>query len=335
MKRVLAVAASWLACAPFVAWAAGALYFDLPAPAIVRSGAALVWAVGALAALALVRPLRRGWLAVALGFAAIVAWWFTIEPRQDRDWRPEVAVAPHATIAGDRVTLHGVRDFEYRTEDDFTPRYLERPVHLANLRGLDFFQCYWGSPLMAHPIVSFDFGDEGRVCFSIETRKERGEGYSTLGGIYRQFELLYVVAEERDIVRLRTNLRQGEDVYLYRLQAPVEAVRELFLGYVRRIDELHEAPEFYNAITANCTTSIRLQRSPEERVPFDYRVLLNGLLDEFLYEQGRLDRSLPFAELKERAHINARARAAGDAADFSARIRAPDAAPAASPRAER
>ena len=307
-----------------VAWAAGALYFDLPASGPVRAGVAAAWAVGAAVAFAVIRPLRFALLCIALGFGVILAWWLTIPARQDREWRPEVAVLAHATVDGERVTIHNVRDLDYRTEEDFTPRYADRTYDLGHLRGLDIFQCYWGSEWMAHPILSFDFGPDGHVCFSIETRKEVGEGYSTLGGLYRHFELIYVVAEERDVVRVRTSLRQGEDVYLYRLVGPLEGVRELFLTYVRRLAELHARPEFYNALTANCTTSVRMQRAPAKRLPFDYRMILNGKADELLYERGLVDRTLPFEELKRRAYINPRAQAAGDAADFSARIRAPD-----------
>jgi len=323
MKRFLGRFAVLLVLSPALAWAAGALYFDLPAAPIVRQALALAWFLGAALALFRARRLRRVVLGLALGFAVILCGWLTIQPRQDRDWLPEVAVTAHATRDGDTVTLHDVRDFEYRTETDFTPRYHDRTLHLERLRGLDVFLCYWGSALMAHPIFSFDFGEDGRVCFSIETRKERGEGYSTLGGLYRMFELIYVVAEESDVVRLRSDLREGEDAYLYRLQASPETIRQLFLGYVRRIDELHERPEFYNVLTANCTTSIRMMQAPEARIPFDYRLLLNGKGDELLYERGLIDTSLPFAELKQRAHIDPRS--AGDAAGFSARIRAGEA----------
>ena len=230
-----------------------------------------------------------------------------------------MALLPYATREGEVVTLHNVRNFDYRSEEDFTPRYELRRLDMRNLRGLDLFITYWGSPYMAHPILSFDFGKDGHVCFSIETRPERGEEYSALGGLYRRFELTYVVADERDVVRLRTNFRKGEEVYLYRLKAPF--VRQGFLEYIRTVNELHEAPRWYNAITDNCTSAIRHQRAAAERPPWNWRMLANGYGDELLYERGSIDRSLPFAELKRRSHINARATAANDAPDFSARIR--------------
>ena len=222
-------------------------------------------------------------------------------------------------IAGDVVTFHQVRNFDYRTEKDFTPRYETRRLDLNKLRGVDLFLNYWGSPFMAHPIFSFDFGEEGRICFSIETRPEKGESYSALGGLYRKFELFYVVADERDVVRLRSNFRKGEDVYLYRLKAPF--AKASFMEYVRTVNELHERPRWYNAITNNCTTAIRQQRAASQRAPWDWRMLANGLIDNLMYERGVIDRSLPFAELKSLSRVNQRANDAGDAEDFSDRIR--------------
>jgi hypothetical protein len=250
-----------------------------------------------------------------------MGWWLTISPRQDRDWKPEVTVLADAIIDGERVTIHNVRNFDYRTETDFTPRYDTRRYDLRQLRGLDLFVNYWGSPLIAHPILSFDFSKQGRICFSIETRPERGEAYSAISGFYRQFELIYIAADERDVIRVRTNFRKGEDVYLYRLSMPSEQVRVRFLEYARRINELHARPEWYNAVTTNCTTNIRSQRAAVDRAPWDWRILANGKADELLYERGALGRALPFVELKRRAYINERAKAANDTPDFSERIR--------------
>jgi hypothetical protein len=305
-----------------VAWAAGALYFDLPAAASLRSAAAILWAVAALALPIFLRPRWRSLAIGVAGFAVILGWWFTLKPSNDRPWQPDVAQTAWAEINGDTITFHNVRNCEYRTETDYTPRWETRTVHVSKLTGLDIALCYWGSPLMAHPIASFQFADSLPVCFSIETRKEVGESYSAIGGFYRQYELIYLVADERDVIRLRTNFRYREDAYLYHLKIPPERVRERFMDYVTALNELHRQPRWYNAVTANCTTSIRTQHDASERTPWDWRMLANGYSDEMLYERGGLDTSVPFAELKQRVHINERARAANDAPDFSARIRA-------------
>lgn len=176
---------------------------------------------------------------------------------------------------------------------------------------------------MAHPILSFQFKDAPPLAVSIETRKERGEEYSALGGLYRRFELAYVVADERDVIRVRSNYREGEDVYLYRTTMPEDEVRERFLEYIRSMNDLHDHPRWYNALTANCTTSIRSQRSIAARSPWDLRILLNGRIDEMFYQRGLLvSEGLPFGELKKRARINEVAREADRDPDFSQRIRA-------------
>jgi len=302
-------------------WAAGALYFDLPASPAIRDATAIAWLLGVFVAWFFIRSRRRARVAVGLVFLGIIGWWLTISPRQDRDWKPEAAVLADTVIDSEHVTIQNVRNFDYRTETDFTPRYDTRTYDLRQLRGLDLFVNYWGSPLIAHPIVSFDFGDQGRICFSIETRPERGEAYSAIRSFYRQFELIYVAADERDVIRVRTNFRTSEDVYLYRLNLPLKQVRRRFLEYARRINELHARPEWYNAVTTNCTTSIRSQHDAKDRVPWDWRLLANGKADEMLYERSVLDHALPFAELKRRARINERAKAIKDASDFSERIR--------------
>ncbi len=309
---------SWLVVLLGAVWAFGALWFDFPQTDISRWVASGFGSVVLLAAV-LIRPRWRAKLGISVAVVLVMIWWFTLQPRQYRDWKPEVALTADAIVEGDIVTVHNVRNFDYRTEEDFTPHYDMRRFDLRKLKGMDVFVNFWGSPYMAHPIVSFDFGDDGRVCFSIETRPEKGEAYSALGGLYRQFELIYVVADERDVVRVRTNYRKGEDVYLYRLKAP--RVRQAFMEYVRTVNELHERPRWYNAVTDNCTTAIRHQRAADERPPWDWRMLVNGYGDELLYERGTIDRSMPFPELKKLSRINERAKAANDAADFSEKIR--------------
>ena len=299
-------------------WAFGALWFDLPSFLMPQVCAATFAGVMLLVVI-LLRPSWRAKLVVLAGIILVMIWWFTLQPKQFRDWKPEVAVSPRAVIEGDIVTLYNVRDFDYRTVTDFTERYELRRVDLKNLKGVDLFIIYWGSPYIAHTILSFDFGIDGRICFSIETRPEKGEGYSALKGLYRQFEQIYVVATERDVIRLRSNYRNAEDVYLYHLNG--ENARSAFGEYVRTVNELHENPRWYNAITNNCTTAIRHQESQRERPPLDWRMLINGYADEMLYERGNISNSLPFAEFKKLSLINPKARAADADPDFSTKIR--------------
>ncbi len=316
---LLAAGLVWLLLLIGLLWAFGALWFDFPHPSL-RRVVAVAFGLAALLVALFVRPHWRAKLGLTACVILVLLWWQTLQPRQFRDWKPEVSLTAHVEIDGDVVTIHNVRNFEYRTETDFIPRHETRRLDLRNLRGVDIFINYWGSPYMAHPIMSFDFGRDGRICFSIETRPEKGEAYSALGGLYRQFELIYVVADERDVIRVRTNYRKGEDVYLYHLNA-VRA-RESFMEYIRTVNELNHTPRWYNAITNNCTTAIRHQRTASERAPWNWRMLANGYGDELLYERGAIDRSLPFPELKQISRVNERAKAADQDPDFSERIRA-------------
>lgn len=311
----------WIPAAGGALWSLGALRFDFPVPAL-RTAAAVLLALAWLAALILVRGPLRKLGAAGLLFAAVLAWWLCLQPSQDRPWQADVDRTAYAEIHGDEVTLHNVRRCEYRTETDFTPRWETRTVRLSQITGIDLAINYWGSPWMAHPIVSFQFKDTPPLCFSIETRKEVGESYSALGGLYRQFELIYVVSDERDVVRVRTNYRTGEDVFLYRTTAGAGAARARFLEYLRALNDLHQRPRWYNALTTNCTTTIRTQRDPSQRAPWDWRMLANGKGDEMLFERGYLATGgLPFEELKKRALINPAAKALEPTEDFSAKLR--------------
>jgi hypothetical protein len=283
-------------------WLAGAIYYDLCRGALQGRWLAAGWAVGVLALFALWQPIWQP-LVVLLGVTVIfLAWWLRQKPSQNRDWDPSVAVLPRAERDGDVVTIENVRNFEYRSRDDFTPRYETRTLHLANLKAGDIIFFTWGSPWMAHPVLVFDFGVDGRVCMSIEVRYRKGQGYSIVRSLYRQQELIFLVADERDVILRRTKYGRGEEGHLYRLQLTAEELRVTFLDYVAAINYLHENPHWYNGLCANCTTSF--YRLPHSRVRWDWRVILNGRLDRGLYASGRLDRSLPFPELRRLAYLN-------------------------------
>jgi hypothetical protein len=304
-----------------VAWGSAALWFDGPAARWLAGALAAGFGALCLGALFSVRPYRRALLAVTVVCAIVVGWWLSIPPRTDRDWMPDVARSPTATIEGNRVTVHNVRNFDYRSETDYTERWETRSFDLDQLLGVDLFLCFWGPSEIAHTIVSWEFADGSHLAVSIETRKERGESYSAVRGFFRQFEVYYVVADERDVVRLRTDYR-GERVFLYRLRTPPEEARALLLDYLREINELAQRPRWYNALTHNCTTAIRYHaRQVGLARPLDWRLFANGHLDELGYERGMLDTSLPLEELRRRSDITDRATAVGLEPHFSARIR--------------
>jgi Domain of unknown function (DUF4105) len=280
--------------------------------------------LAAVVALVLHRGVRFALPVFAVALLAIGLWWSGLRPSNERDWQPEVARLAYATINGDLVTVHNIRNFDYRTETDFTPAYYVRTYDLNKLDSADLVAVYWMGPAIAHLFISFGFGDD-HLAVSIEARKEKGEGYSSAKGFFRQYELYYVVADERDVIRVRTNYRKDppEDVYIYPLRGPRENIRRLFLEYVRKMNALREHPEFYNTLTTNCTTAILMNtRVNPGSLPFSWKVLLSGYTPAYVYEAGRMDQSLPFEELKRRSLVNAAAQAADQAPDFSRRIRA-------------
>jgi hypothetical protein len=308
-------------------WGVLALYYFDHASLALRATLAAAFALVSLLALAgLAVPQWRGYaLAAYAAVFAVLLWrWHALEPSNDRDWKPENERLAYATFAGDQVTLRNIRNFDYRSETDFTPAYFDRTLDLKQLDSVDLIASYWMGPAIAHVFLSFGFAGE-HVAISIEARSERDEGYSSIKGFFRQYELFYVVADERDVIRVRTNYRRDppEDVYLYRLRGSRDDARRLFLEFLAGINRLKESPEFYNTLTTNCTSNLWLHSLVVPGpLPYSWKILASGYTPEFLYEKGRLDTSLPFADLRRRSRINDPAKAADKAEDFSRRIRA-------------
>ncbi|MFO0689442.1 MAG: DUF4105 domain-containing protein [Myxococcota bacterium] len=305
-------------------WSALALYFGPFASSGLASLMAVV-GVGAAGAIAFGRDPRIPLGVFVSAFLLFLFAWSRVEPSNDRPWQLDVARLPHATLDGDLVTIHDIRDFDYRSETDYTPRYYDKTFDLRELDEVDLITVYWMGDAIAHVMVSFGFGGRDYVTISIETRKELGESYDTIRGFFRQYELIYVVGDDRDLIRLRTSYRKNpvEDVYLYRTAISLANARRLFLDYLREINSLYEKPEFYNTGTTNCTTNVwRHTKVNPGSHAFSWKILLSGYAAEYVYDRGMLDTSMPFDALRKRSHVNAAAQAADGAADFAQRIRA-------------
>jgi hypothetical protein len=305
------------------AWGAGAIYYSPLQSEQLREVVAGFFAVATVLGFLVLPNRRRTLIVFLIVFVILVGLYFQIPASNNRDWQPEVAVTPWAEVNGDLITIHGVRNFDYRTETDFTPRWETRNYDLRKLDSADIIAVYWAGKAIAHIMVSFGFEGKDYLAVSIETRKEKGESYSTLAGFFRQYELYYVVADERDVIRVRTTYRQPqEDVYVYRTRAPIRNIRRIFLDYVQTMNELRERPAYYNTLMTNCTTSILFHtRMNPESPPMSWKVLLSGYLPDYLYELGRLDTSRPFPELEKLSRVNERAHAADKDPAFSQRIR--------------
>ena len=317
----------WLLGAPFLAlaWLLASLaihYSDLPWP---WSRLTLACAFGLAGPLALALfPKRRRTLLVLFGlFLIVAAWHFSIQPSNDREWRIEVAALPDARFEDDLVHVTNVRNFEYRTPDDFDVLYYNKTFDLTKLRATDLLVSYWdGKEDIAHTMLSFDFGGADVLCLSVEVRREEGEGWGGLPGMFKQFEIIYVLSDERDVVRLRTNYRE-EEVFLFRTKLSPEESRALLIHILDKVHRLNERPEFYRTLANNCTTSLvkHINAVWPKRIPYTKRVLMNGYAPEQAYERGMLGSELPFEEYKASCRINEKAQAADGDASFSRRIR--------------
>ena len=309
-------------------WAVTALYFDVRI-AWLRSPVACLYLCIVGAIVGFTRANRRGILLWVGSLILVVAWWLSLAPSNTRAWQPDVAKLPWVERRVNVVTIHNVRNFAYRTETDYIEHWEARTVDLSQIQGVDLFLTHFGSLLIAHATVSFQFrdaaGKDTYLAMSIEQRKTIGQTYSTLRGFFRQYELIYLVADERDVVRLRTNFRKGEDVRLYHTLTKPDDARHLFLQYLQWIEDLRLHPHWYNALTDNCTSSVTsyLARNHVGGLSrWDWRLLLNGLGDEMLYDYGDLATGgLSFKTLSGQALINDEAKSLGDDPNFSRDIR--------------
>jgi len=321
--KVIGIIVLWVVITGTTLWGVGALYFSPLLPQAWRPFGAGAYAALTILAFLFLRRRGRTALGALVVFAVLVFLFLRIPASNDRAWQTEVERVPYATINGDLITIHNIRNFNYRTETDFDPRWETRTYNLSKLDSADIIAVYWAGKAIAHVMVSFGFAGKDYLTVSIETRKEKGESYSTLAGFFRQYELYYVVADERDVVRVRTTYRRPqEDVYIYRIKGSIQNLRRVFLDYLKSMSDLRDRPGYYNTFTTNCTTSILFHtRMNPESPPMSWKVLLSGYVPDYLYELGRLDTSRTFAELERLSLVNARAHAADKDPAFSQRVR--------------
>ncbi len=304
-------------------WGACALWYQASGKSALKWLSVALWAAFSLAMLMTLWQDRTVLaLAVfAVAFLALLIWWHRLLPSNDRLWADDVAQMTTGTVIGNFVTLHNVRNFDWRADSDYTQRWETRNYELNRLDSVDMIMSYWSGRVIAHMLISFGFDDGRHIVFSVEIRREMHERFSEFGGFFKQFEFSVIAADERDVIRVRTNVRR-EEVFLYRLRMPVAAMRSLFLGYIDEANRLVQAPRFYNTVTVNCTTLVyQMMKRTAGYLPLSYRLLLSGYMPEYVYGVGALDSRYSLAELRERGRIGERARQADRSANFSADIR--------------
>ncbi len=321
--RVTATLLATLLIAGCAMWGTLALWYQAPGGPALKIPCMALWAaVGIACAIALwMRRIRLGLLGFALAFGGLQVWWHSLAPANDRLWADDVAQISNGSVEGDRVTVRNVRNFVWRSDTDYTPRWETRTYDLDRLKSVDMILSYWGSPAIAHLMVSFGFDGGDYLAFSVEIRRERHQSFSEIGGFFKEFELSIIAADERDVVKVRTNVRDERD-YLYRMRIPAPAMRSLFLAYLGETNRLLDSPRFYNTVTGNCTTLVyQMMKRIAGHLPLDYRVLLSGYLPEYAYSVGGLDNRYPLEELRSLGYLSERAKQANESADFSAAIR--------------
>jgi Domain of unknown function (DUF4105) len=304
-------------------WGVFALWYQLPSRQALTILGLTLWLVLSVAVLIALwtRRMARALLGFAAAFAILLFWWHRIPPSNGHLWADDVAQMTSGTVDGPRVTLHNVRNFDWRSDSDYTQRWETRAYDLDKLRSVDMIMSYWSGAAIAHMLVSFGFDNADYVAFSVEIRPQKGERFSEIGGFFKEFGLSVIAADERDVIRVRTNVR-GEDDYLYRIQMPVSAMRSLFIAYIDQANGLVHAPRFYNTVTANCTTLVyHMMKRIVSHLPLNYSLLLTGYLPEYVYRIGGLTPGYSFAELRARGRITERAKAADRSESFSTDIR--------------
>jgi hypothetical protein len=303
-------------------WGALALWYQAPGGQL-KGIIVLLWGAFALGVLIALWQGRAGlaFLSFAIAFAVLLIWWQRITPTNERLWADDVAQIMRGSVDGNRVTLQNVRNFDWRSNSDYTQRWETRSYDLDKLKSVDMIMSYWDGWAIAHMLISFGFDDGRHVAFSVEVRRRKNETYSELGGFFKRDGLSIIAADERDVIRVRTNIR-GEDDYLYRIRMPLQAMRSLFLGYVEQADGLVDTPRFYNTITVNCTTLVyHMMNRIVGYLPWSYRLLFTGYLPAYVYRVGGLDQRFKLEELRALGRITDRARQSDRSDSFSADIR--------------
>lgn len=303
------------------AWGSLAIYIAGPDSIVLRYGILLTFIITLPASFYFSHGFSPAIVPLSIVFASLLIWWNRLIPDNNKNWADDVANIPYGTIKDNILTLHNVRNFDYQSKTQFTERWETRTYDLSQLTSLDLFVSYWGSPHIAHTIMSWGFANNEQLAVSIETRKDKSQRYSALKGFFKQYTLAYVAADERDVIRLRTNYRK-EDVYIYRLTGiSISKIRAFLESYVSHMNQLINKPEFYHALTKNCTSAIRLHNETDpDRIPFDWRLIANGHVDELLYKHNVIRHDLPFEELRKRSRIDIKTQKS-DSKNFAVQIR--------------
>lgn len=304
-------------------WASLALYYQLPLAMPWRLiGIALWVGIGLFTLVHLWRrSICQGLLIYLALHAALLVWWNSLTPSHNHQWEEDVAQMTSGRIEGDQVTLFNVRNFDWHSETEYTPRWETRQYDLSKLKSVDMLTSHWGMDAIAHVLVSFGFDNHQFVTFSVEIRKKKGQQFSEIAGFFKDYELSILATDERDAIGVRPNVR-GEDTFLYRIDMPADIRKKLFLSYIEQANQLIEQPRFYNTVTANCTTLVfGMMQHISGGLPLDARLLLTGYLPSYVQELDGLTDGFDLAQLRSAGRITERSKQAGQSSNYSKIIR--------------
>ncbi len=314
-------------CVVLWLWCIGAICYSHLDGMALRAGLCALFALAFPVAWFLAK--NRTLVAISFFVVAvvIVGLWQLKKPSNERLWSPDMALLPYGEFEGDLVHLYNIRHCTYQTTEKFTVKYSDRTFNLDELRTAYFMVEPIGKTFdgLAHTLVTFGFENNQYVAISVELRREQDEHFNPIAGMYKEYELMYVIGDERDLIKLRTNFRK-DVVYLYPITAPLEILRTLFVDMIERTNLLHDRPEFYHTFLSSCTTNIvdHVNRMVPGQVPFSYKILLPGYSGRLAYDLDLIETDIPFQELQQRYRIDQRARAIGDDPRFSILIRKPE-----------
>ncbi|WP_299934863.1 DUF4105 domain-containing protein [uncultured Pelagimonas sp.] len=312
-----------IAIAVATVWAVMAIWHRFPTTETVRMGLCAMMALaGVIGVVTLfTRHRGKGMITFFVAFGATLFWWNTLTPPANRDWARDVARQSYGEISGETLTVHDIRDFNWRSKEDFDENWISKEFDLSQIESTDVFLSYWGPQYMAHLIVSFGFENGDHLAWSVEVRRQKGGGFSPVADMFKANTLAILAATERDIVGLRTNVR-GEDVQLYRLRVREEAARRILTGFIEDATDLAAKPRWYNSLFTNCTTVVtKIMDGVGAGQAWDWRVVANGYLPDFAYDIGAVNTDLPLEELRELGRVAPRAIEHGLEPGFSAAIR--------------
>lgn len=231
-------------------------------------------------------------------------------PSLDRNWNTDQKILPEVSFSGNVASIKNIRNFDYKTTSDYIVNYYDRDYNLDEIESLYYIiEPFSDYDWPAHTMLSFGFSNGDYITISAEIRKEVGESFSAFWWLMKEYEMVYMIWDENDLVKLRANYRKDE-VIMYPIKTSQEKIKSLFVSMLNRANELWKTPEFYNTITNNCTTSILKhtnalrKENNDSQISWSIEALLPSHSDKIIYDLWLINTSLSLEEARKYYKIN-------------------------------